>query len=153
MKTGQPKQRLSEKLNADLEQMRTENAALMQAQLQSFRTDLKAIAESGLAIIKTDTETYLLRVRKHLLRRSANTEKMVSMPLVWMALIACCVGMSATITTFSVKSWFEPKMHALGITVMERPDATYLMATGDRTTLQLCALAGQPMDCLRIEKE
>lgn len=61
MKTGQPKQRLSEKLNADLEKMRGENAALMQAQLQSFRADLKTIAESGLAIIKTDTETYLLR--------------------------------------------------------------------------------------------
>ena len=87
MKTGQPKQRLSEKLNADLEQMRGENTALMQAQLQSFRADLKTIAESGLAIIKTDTETYLLRVRKHLMRRSANTEKMASMPLVWMALI------------------------------------------------------------------
>ena len=153
MKTGQPKQRLSEKLNADLEQMRSENAALMEAQLQSFRTDLKTIAESGLAIIKTDTETYLLRVRKHLMRRSANTEKTASMPLVWMALIACCLGMSATITAFSVKSWFEPKMFTLGIAVMERPDATYLMATGDRTTLQRCTLADQPVECLRIEKE
>jgi hypothetical protein len=153
MKTGQPKQRLSEKLIADLERMRSENAALMEAQLQSFRTDLKSIAESGLAIIKTDTETDLLRVRKHLMRRSANTEKMASMPLVWMALIACCVGMSATITAFSVKSWFEPKMHTLGVTVMERSDATYLMATGERTTLQLCTLAGQQLDCLRIEKE
>ena len=153
MKTGQPKQRLSEKLNADLEQMRRENAALMEAQLQSFRVDLKTIAESGLAIIKTDTETYLLRVRKHLMRRSANTEKMTSMPLVWMALIACCVGMSATITAFSLKNWFEPKMHTLGITAMERPDATYLMATGERTTLQLCTLAGQELDCLQVEKE
>jgi hypothetical protein len=153
MKTGQPKQRLSEKLNADLEQMRNENAALMEAQLQSFRNDLKTIAESGLAIIKTDTETYLLRVRKHLMRRSANTEKTASMPLVWMALIAFCLGMSATITVFAMKSWFEPKMHTLGITAMERPDATYLMATGDRTTLQLCTLAGQQVDCLRIEKE
>lgn len=153
MKTGRPKQRLSELLNADLEQMRRENTALMEAQLQSFRADLKAIAESGLAIIKTDTETFLLRVRKYLMRRSANTERMASMPLVWMALITCCLGMSATITAFSVKSWFEPKMHTLGITVMERPDATYLMATGDRTTLQRCTLAGREMDCLQIEKE
>lgn len=58
--------------------MRSDNAALMEAQLQSFRVELKTIAESGLAIIKTDTETYLLRMRKHLMRRSANTEKTTS---------------------------------------------------------------------------
>lgn len=59
MTTGRPTPRLSERLNADLETLRQENAALTASQLQNFRTDLTAIAAHARTTIEADTVTFL----------------------------------------------------------------------------------------------
>ena len=59
MTTGKPTPRLSERLNADLEALRHENAALMASQLQSFRSDLTAIAMHARDTIEADTRMFL----------------------------------------------------------------------------------------------
>ena len=59
MTTGKPTPRLSERLNADLEALRHENAALMASQLQSFRSDLTAIATHARDTIEADTRMFL----------------------------------------------------------------------------------------------
>ena len=57
MKDGKlPLQRLSAKLNTDLDRIRAENAALMASQLASFRTDLQGIATNALTTIEADTK-------------------------------------------------------------------------------------------------
>jgi len=153
MKTGEPKQRLSEKLNADMERIRAENAASIDAQLQSFRTDLRTTAESALAIIKTDTEGYLLRVRKHLMRQSANAARPEWKALMWPTLVACGLMISTGLSTWSVMTWLTPNLETMGLRVIERPEATYLIPRNGQTTLARCALAGAPVDCLKILKE
>ncbi|APE44273.1 hypothetical protein FIU89_03480 [Roseovarius sp. THAF27] len=153
MKTGEPKQRLSEKLNADMERIRAENAASIDAQLQSFRTDLKTIAENALATIKTDTEGYLLRVRKHLMRQSANAARPEWKALMWPMLVACCLMISAGVSTWTVMTWLMPNLNTMGLRVIERPEATYLIPRSGRAVLARCSLAGEPVDCLMIPKE
>ena len=59
MTTGKLTPRLSERLNADLEALRHENAALMASQLQSFRSDLTAIATHARDTIEADTRMFL----------------------------------------------------------------------------------------------
>ena len=153
MRTGEPKQRLSEKLNADMERIREENVASIDAQLQSFRTDLKATAESALAIIKTDTEGYLLRVRKHLMRQSANAARPEWKALMWPTLVACGLMISTGLSTWSVMTWLMPNLNTMGLRVIERPEAIYLIPRSDQTTLARCTLAREPVDCLKILKE
>ena len=58
MKTGKPT-RLSEKLNAELDTIRQDYAALMVSQLESFRTDLNSIATNAQRTIEIDTRTFL----------------------------------------------------------------------------------------------
>lgn len=153
MKTGPQKPRLSEKLAADMEQMRTENAALIATQLESFRNDLKITAESALATIKTDTEGYLLRVRKHLLRQSANAARPEWTAMIYPVLIACALMISISLSTWTVLNWLTPSMQSLGIRMIERPEATYLIPFRDTTTLTHCRLGTQTVDCLMIEEE
>ncbi len=153
MKTGEPKQRLSEKLNADMERIRAENAASIDTQLQSFRTDLKGIAENALATIKTDTEGYLLRVRKHLMTQSANAARPEWKALMWPTLAACCLMISTGISTWSVMTWLMPSLNTMGLRVIDRPEATYLIPRDGRATLDRCQLAGEPVDCLVLPKE
>lgn len=153
MKTGEPKQRLSEKLNADMERIRAENAASIDTELQNFRTDLTVIAENALATIKTDSEGYLLRVRKHLMQQSANAARPEWKALMWPMLVACCLMICTGISTWSVMTWLTPNLNTMGLRVIERPEAVYLIPRSGRAALTRCSLAGEPVDCLTIPKE
>lgn len=151
MKTGEPKQRLSEKLNADLEQMRRENAALMEAQLQSFRDDLKTTAESGLAIIKTDMETYLLSVRKHLMIQSNQNRKPAPQKVLYMMGVSLCVMISSCLSVWAIWTILQPKESYSGVRPVMREEATYLVPITDQVSIAQCRLGSRTVDCLKIE--
>lgn len=152
MKTGKPTSRLSEKLNADMEKIRSENAALIDTQLQNFRSDMKRIVSAALSIIENDTDRYRLSLRKQFMLRSKATEmewRQIVRPLL-MALLL--IGMTATATWLAF-TILTPSFSSLGIDMIEQPQATYLILENERTTLQRCTLAGVAVDCIRIEGE
>lgn len=152
MKTGKPTPRLSEKLNADMEKIRSENAALIDTQLQSFRTDLKRIASDALRIIENDTARYRISLRKQFILRSKATD-MEWRQIVWPLLMALLlIGMTATATWLALRI-LTPSLSSLGINMIELPQATYLILESERTTLRRCTLAGVVVDCIRIEGE
>lgn len=150
MKTGEPKQRLSEKLNADMERIREENAASIDAQLQSFRTDLKTIAENALATIRDDTDRFLLTARQQLLRQKPQHETPYWKEIAILAVAICVTSAGIWLATRLIG---QPTPPTFGLTVIERPEATFLILDNERAVLTRCTLAGQDVDCIRIGKE
>ena len=152
MTTGKPN-RLAEKLNADLETVRSDHAALMASQLESFRSDFSGIATSALHTIETDIRFFLSDSRSELERRSETIRRwlMIS-PWVIVAMV------SVWITTVLIASWFwtglitRSEMTALGLTRIEQAGKTWVTLDPDRTELKTCTMAQTPIICIQIKE-
>jgi len=83
MMTGKPKTRLSERLNADLEQIRAEHTALMQLSLETFRHDLQTTAQDAQNTIETDIRSFL-----HWSGMAWSDQLMKIRRLIWRAMIS-----------------------------------------------------------------
>ena len=152
MKTGKPN-RLAEKLNADLETIRSEHAALMASQLESFRSDFSSIATSALHTIETDIRFFLSDSKSELERRSETIRRWLTISP-WVI-----VGMvSAWIATVLLASWFwtglimRSEMSRLGLTRIEQAGQTWVTLDPNRTELKTCTLARTPVICIKIEE-
>ena len=132
MKTGKPT-RLSEKLNADLDTIRQDYAASMASQLESFRTDLNSIATNAQHTIETDTRTFL-RQNKSWLTISP-----------WLMTGTFLVGIVSMMLTSS-------ELTELGLTRIDREDATWLVLDPTKTRLRTCTLGGRSVTCIKIEE-
>ena len=152
MTTGTPN-RLAEKLNADLETIRSDHAALMASQLESFRSDFSSIATSALHTIDTDIRYFLSDSRSELERRSETIRRWLTISP-WVI-----VGMaSAWIATVLIASGFwmglmaHSEMTELGLTRIEQSGQTWLTLDPDRTELKTCTMAGTPVICIEIKE-
>ena len=150
MTTGKPN-RLAEKLNADLEAVRSDHAALMASQLESFRSDFSSIATSALHTIETDIRFFLSDSKSELERRSETIRRWLTISP-WVI-----VGMvSAWIATVLIASWFwadlitRSEMAGLGLTRIEQAGQTWVTLDPNRTELKTCTMAQTPIICIEI---
>lgn len=152
MTTGKPN-RLAEKLNADLETIRSDHAALMAFQLESFRSDFSSIATSALHTIETDIRFFLSDSRSELESRSETIRRWLTISP-WVV-----VGMvSAWIATVLMASWFwtglitRSEMTRLGLTRIEQAGQTWVTLDPKLTELKTCTMAGTPVICIEIKE-
>jgi hypothetical protein len=151
-----PPQRLSAKLNTDLERIRAENAALMASQLASFRSDLQAIASAALSTIEADTKTFEswneMLWHNH---RSAITRAiwlrhwMLLAGVILLTVMLACVtwAWSARIAEMHQKSGLE----AVGMQLHRDLSGTFLIPDPMRITVTRCNQQGREVPCFRVE--
>ena len=152
MKTGKPT-RLAEKLNADLETIRSEHAALMASQLESFRSGFSNIATSALHTIETDIRFFLSDSKSELERRSETIRRWLTIsPWVIVAMV------STWIATVLIASWFwtglitRSELKELGLTRIEQAGQTWVTLDPNRTELKTCTMAQTPIICIEIKE-
>ncbi len=141
MKTGKPT-RLSEKLNAELDTIRQDYAASMASQLESFRSDLSNIATIAQRTIESDTRIFLRQ----------NTSWLTISPwLITGTFLAGIVSMMAAslLWTLMLES---SELTELGLTRIDREDATWLVLDPTKTRLRTCTLGGRSVTCIKIEE-
>lgn len=155
MTTGRPTPRLSERLNADLEALRQENAALTASQLQSFRTDLTAIAAHARTTIEADTLTFLNWT-------SAIMQSFRQQTTRWMAWSAIILMATATtaVLILVVLSWFwsvmlsRSEMARLGLQRIDQGTSTFILTDPTRSSLQTCEIGDQiSVLCIQISEK
>ena len=141
MKTGKPT-RLSEKLNAELDRTRQDYAASMASQLESFRTDLNSIATNAQRTIEIDTRTFLRQ----------NKSWLTILPwLITGTLLVGIVSMMAASLLWTLML-ASSEMTELGLTRIDREDATWLVLDPTKTRLRTCTLGGRSVTCIKIEE-
>ena len=152
MTTGKPN-RLAEKLNADLETIRRDHAALMESQFESFRSDFSSIATSALHTIETDIRFFLSDSKSELERRSETIRHWLTIsPWVIVGMI------SAWIATVLLASWFwmglitRSELKELGLMRIEQAGQTWVTLDPDRTELKTCTMAQTPIICIEIKE-
>lgn len=155
MTTGKPTPRLSERLNADMEALRQENAALMASQLQSFRTDLTAIATHARDTIEADTRMFLHATSGTMQSFQHQTSR-------WMTLAPVILLATATaaITALLVLSWLwsvmlsKSELMRLGLQRIDQGGMTYLLTDPTRASIQKCAISDQrSVMCIQIKEK
>lgn len=152
MTTGKPN-RLAEKLNADLEAVRSDHAALMASQLESFRSDFSSIATSALHTIETDIRFFLSDSRSELERRSETIRRwltispwvIVGMASAWIATVLIASGFWMGLITRS-------EMTRLGLTRIEQAGQTWVTLDPDRAELKTCTMAQRTIICIEIKE-
>jgi hypothetical protein len=153
MTTGKPTSRLSERLNADLEALRHENAALMASQLQNFRTDLTAIATLARDTIEADTRMFLHAT-------SGTMQSFQHRITRWLTLAPVILLSTATaaITALLVLSWStmlsKSDLTRLGLQRIDQGGTTYLLTDPARASIQTCAISDQgSVLCIQIKEK
>lgn len=152
MTTGKPN-RLAEKLNADLETIRSDHAALMASQLESFRSDFSSIATSALHTIETDIRFFLSDSKSELERRSETIRR-------WLTISPWVISgmVSIWIATVLMASWFwtglmaHSEMTELGLTRIEQSGQTWVTLDPNRTELTTCTMEQAPIICIEIKE-
>jgi len=142
MKTGKPT-RLSEKLNAELDTIRQDYAASMASQLESFRTDLNSIATNAQRTIEIDTRTFLRQNKSWLT---------ISPWLITGTFLVGIVSMMAASLLWTLML-SSSELTDLGLTRIDREDATWLVLDPTKTRLRTCTLGGRSVTCIKIEED
>ncbi|MFO3796025.1 MAG: hypothetical protein ACK8QZ_01905 [Anaerolineales bacterium] len=157
MKDGKPPpQRLSAKLNTDLDRIRQENAALTKSQLASFRSDLTDIVSNALTTIEADTKAFqswndmLWREQRQTILRAIWYRRWTT----WAVMLA--LGMTLFCLTW-VWSAQLAQMHqntsleAVGLQLHRHPDGMFLTLDPSRIMPTTCTLQGRALPCLQVE--
>lgn len=142
MKTGKPT-RLSEKLNAELDTIRQDYAASMASQLENFRTDLNSVAINAQRTIETDIRTFLRQNKSWL------TISPWLITGTFLAGIVSMMGASLLWTLMLASS----ELTDLGLTRIDREDATWLVLDPTKTRLRTCTMGGRSVTCIKIEED
>ncbi|MCH2093740.1 MAG: hypothetical protein MK160_01340 [Rhodobacteraceae bacterium] len=152
MTIGKPN-RLAEKLNAGLETIRNDHAALMASQLESFRSDFSSITTSARHEIETDIRFFLSDSKSELERRSETIQRLLTISP-WVI-----VGMvSAWMVTVLIASWFwtgliaHLELRELGLSRIEQSGQTWVTRDPKRTELKTCTMAQTPIICIEIKE-
>ncbi len=153
MKTGKPNTRLSEKLNAELDTIRQEHAALMASQLKSFGNDLTSIAQHARNTIENDTRHFLQTNKSYFETRTKQIKRWTSISP-WLTtglalmVIALMMGLSWLWTSMLTSS----ELTQMGLTRIVQNEQTWLVMNPDKTALKNCTLASTPMLCIEIKE-
>ena len=152
MKTGKPT-RLSEKLNAELDEIRAEHVASISSLLKSFRIDLKNIVGAAQHTIASDTHRFQTETA------SLFETRLRSIRL-WLTISPWLIsGLIVTgIASMMAASWLwtvlltRSEMAELGLRRIDQGEQTWLTLDPARTELKTCTLAGTPVICIKIEE-
>lgn len=157
MKDGKPPpQRLSAKLNTDLERIRRENAALTKSQLTSFRSDLSDIVTNALSTIEADTKTFRdwndtlwIEQRQTILRAFwyRNWTIWSVMLVLGMALFCLTWIWSAELARIHQNTSLE----AMGLQLHRHPGGIFLTLDPARIMVTTCTIQGRALPCLQVE--
>ena len=157
MKDGKlPPQRLSAKLNTDLERIREENAALMASQLASFRSDLQAIASAALSTIEADTKAFeswnemLWHNHRSAITRAIWYRRwMLLAGAIFLTVVLACAtwAWSKGIANMHLKASLE----AVGMQLHRDLTGTFLIPDPMRIAVTRCNQQGREVPCFRVE--
>ena len=153
MKTGKPT-RLSEKLNAELDELRSEHVASISSQLKNFRIDLKNIVGAVRHTIASDT-------RRFQTETASLFETRLRSIRLWLTISPWLIaGMVLTgIASMMAASFFwtvhltRTELTEMGLTRIERPEATWLILDPSKARLRTCTMDGRHVTCIRIEED
>ncbi len=153
MKTGKPT-RLSEKLNAELDTIRAEHAASISSQLKSFRIDLKNIVGAAQHTIASDTRRFQTETASlfETRLRSIRLWLTISPWLITGTFLVGIVSMMAASLLWTLML-ASSELTDLGLTRIDREDATWLVLDPTKTRLRTCTLGGRSVTCIKIEEE
>jgi hypothetical protein len=154
MTTGKQRSRLSEKLNADLEEVRADHRDSITSQLKSFRKDLDTALSDALTTIDCATVQLNTTMDRAISRQqetmSYMREKAWVTTLKGSALAAILILLTLIVTSFlETRTSFK----RLGIKAVEEQQATYLLLTGPNTRVRSCRVGGELINCIRIGKD
>ena len=152
MTTGKPN-RLAEKLNADLEAIRSDHAALMASQLESFRSDFSKIATSALHTIETDIRFFLSDSKSELERRSETIRRWLTIsPWVIVAVVSVWIATVLIASLFWTGLITRSELTQMGMTRIEQAGQTWVTLDPKRTELKTCTMTGTPIICIEIKE-
>lgn len=153
MKTGKPT-RLSEKLNAELDTIRQDYAALMVSQLESFRTDLNSIATNAQRTIEIDTRTFLQQNKSWLETRTWEIKTWLTIsPWLITGIIVMGIAPMMAASLLWTQMLASSELTELGLTRIDREDGTWLVLDPTKTRLWTCTLSGRSVTCIKIEED
>jgi hypothetical protein len=151
MNTGRPNDTQKSRLTAKLEQMQTDQDALMTSHMTSFVQSLHDILGSAKHTIEIDMD-----------EMNANTRSIIENRLRWMKttyrfapwtiLATALIAMAALIGISLTWNWqmHRTQMTAYGLTKAMINDQTYLILNPNQIRLASCTAAGRPITCLEV---
>ena len=123
MKTGKPNTRLSEKLNAELDTIRQEHAALMASQLESFRNDLTSIARHARNTIETDTRHFLQTNKSYFETRTQQIKRWTSIsPWLTTGLALLAIALMMGLSWLWTSMLTNSELTQMGLTRIDQND-------------------------------
>ena len=153
MKTGKPI-RLSEKLNAELDQVRQQHVASTASQLQSFRTDLKAIACDARRTIESDMHKFLHENRRLFETQTRQIRRWLTIsPWLISGLVVTGIASMMTASYFWALQMRRSELTDLGLTRIEQSGQIWLTLDPTRAELRTCTASGHSIYCIEILEE
>ncbi len=154
MKTGGPSQRLSEKLNADLDTIRRDQADLMASQLQNFSNDLTTIATNARHTIEADTLPAVSEMNSIWQRHTRKFRKLLNLsPWLMMATAALVIASLLALSWVWTKVISTHELMTLGLTPVTHNQMTVLLLDPERTRLRTCIVLNQTLNCIEIRED
>ena len=153
MKTGKPT-RLSEKLNAELDEIRQEHVASISSQLKSFRIDLKNIVGAAQHTITSDTRRFQTETANLFETRLKSIRLWLTIsPWLIAAMVLTGIASMMAASFFWTVHLTRSELTEMGLTRIERPEGTWLILDPSNTRLRTCTMGGQHVTCIRIEED
>ena len=153
MKTGKPT-RLSEKLNAELDEIRAEHVASISSQLKGFRIDLKNIVGAAQHTIASDTRRFQTETATMFESRLRSIRLWLTIsPWLIAAMVLTGIVSMMAASFFWTVHLTRSELTEMGLTRIERPEGTWLILDQSKTRLRTCMMGGQNVTCIRIEED
>ena len=153
MKTGKPT-RLSEKLNAELDEIRQEHVASISSQFKSFRIDLKNIVGAAQHTIASDTRRFQTETESLFETRLSSIRLWLTIsPWLIAGMVLTGIALTMAASFFWTVHLTRSELTELGLTRIERPEGTWLILDPSKTRLRTCTMGGQTVTCIRITED
>ena len=153
MKTGKPT-RLSEKLNAELDEIRAEHVASISSLLKSFRIDLKNIVGAAQHTIASDMRRFQTETASLFETRLRSIRLWLTIsPWLIAAMVLTGIASMMAASFFWTVHLTHSELTEMGLTRIERPDGTWLILNPSKTRLRTCTMGGRHVTCIRIEED
>jgi len=153
MKTGKPT-RLSEKLNAQLDDIRQEHIASISSLFKNFRIDLKNIVGAAQHTIASDTRRFQTETASMFETRLRSIRLWLTIsPWLIAAMVLTGIALMMAASFFWTVRLTRSELTEMGLTRIERPEGTWLILDPSKTRLTACTMGGRPVTCIRIEED
>lgn len=153
MKTGPQPDTQKSRLSMKLTQMQTEQEDLMASHMTAFVQTSQTMLHDAQTTMQNDTAHFLFHNRNLF-------EERIELIKNWMTFSPWIItGIIATgIALMMVASWLwtiqltRSELTELGLTRIDREDATWLVLDPTKTRLRTCTMGGRSVTCIKIEE-